>query len=197
MASCACEQFFGRLRWLPQLTGRVALEEALGKNAEEILQPVPSHAESMLETVRSFIDRRCTVDEHRFVSVNRLWLAWKEDIGHDLQFGPSLKRFAVLLRHLGFKLDRGRSFYSITGLGLDQPVDHDKLLHDLSLARHDAVMAEAALRAHLANNSLAAVPAEGLDALVAESARIVGRCRETLETLARLSDRAKALGVQS
>lgn len=105
--------------------------------------------------------------------------------------------FVALLRNLGFKLERGRSFDSITGLGLEQPADPDKLRHDLSLARHDAVMAESALRAHLANNSLAAVPAEGFDALVADSARIIGRCREALETLARLSDRAKALGVQS
>lgn len=73
----------------------------------------------------------------------------------------------------------------------------DKLVNDLSLARHDAVMAESALRVHLTNNSLAAVPAEGLDALIKDSAAIIGRCREALETLARLSSRAKALGVQS
>lgn len=197
MASCACEHFFGRLRWLPRLTGEVALEESLGKDAEEILQPIPSYAEAMLETVRSFIDRRCTVAEHRCVSVNRLWLAWKEDLGFDLQTGPTRMTFVALLRSLGFKVARTSSLSCIAGLVLDQPADPDKVLHDLSLARHDAVMAEAALRAHLANNSLAAVPAEGLDALVKDSAAIIGRYYEALGTLARLSSRAKALGVQS
>jgi hypothetical protein len=115
MGSCSCEQFFGRLKWLPPLTSRAELEA--NRSADE--------------------------------------------------------------------------------LELDQPADPDKLLSDLKMARHDAIMAESAMRSHLVGNSLAVVPAEGVDALVADSARAVARYSEALENLSRLSCRAKAMGVQS
>lgn len=199
MASCACKQFWDRVVMLPVMSNerrsRYLMEPvAVPDRPETQEQP---HVERLFDAVRSFVNRECRFDEESSSSVAMIWAAFQQEQnektdGLKVTFGM----FARILRSIGFMLTAG-NHPSVVNLAFEGPADPDKLYHDLSLARHDAVMAEAALRAHLANNSLAAVPAGDFEALVVDTISLVGRFREALENLDWLSCRAKAMGVQS